>query len=313
MDELIVDFHVHPKRRSMLVIDEILREMDEAGISKAVLLGKDTDPLDIERPEIRNKVISRYLGSSLARMTGLDDAENIIEMIEKIRAGLSRSITTNKEIADLVESHPGRFVGLGAINLSKDEEYVRGKLKEVESLELKGLKLHPIAYFFNPADSENLRIVCENFEKNGKILLFHTGCSPGYGEIPEVAVDANPKYLEQIAEEYNVPIVLAHSGFYSAEFPGIWFEEALELGRKHSNVSLEVSAVAFILDNEKLVGKVREAVGMDRVILGSDYLEYMKISVDIVKNSPYLTSDEKKNILGFNAARILKMPLTKEN
>ncbi len=60
-------------------------------------------------------------------------------------AGLSRSITPNQEIVN-IKHYPDKFVGLGGTDLFKNEEYVRTKPKEVASLGLKALKLHPIGF-----------------------------------------------------------------------------------------------------------------------------------------------------------------------
>jgi predicted TIM-barrel fold metal-dependent hydrolase len=49
--------------------------------------------------------------------------------------------------------------------------------------------------------------------------------------IPILSKDANPKYLEPVVKEYDsVPFVLAHFGAYSSITPGIWFDEAVQLG-----------------------------------------------------------------------------------
>jgi predicted TIM-barrel fold metal-dependent hydrolase len=313
MSYLVIDFHIHPKRSSQLIIDEILEEMDISGVSHGVLLGKDFGG-SIKRPEIKNWIREAFLKSDVAShywpngvssrsFSQLEEAWGELEYYLKERA--SSSPTSLKELAEIVNTHPGKFTGFGSINVLKDEEYVTQKLRELNTLRLKGLKIWP--FLFNPSENENLRIVCEDFEKRRKILLVHTGCGPGPWEIPELAKYCNPKYLEPLAKDFNdLPIVLAHSGYYSRDNPGIFFKDALELSRKHENVWLEVSAVPDVVTDPILADKVKDAIGgFDRVLFGSDYLEYMQITVHVIKKARHLRDEDKAKILGLNAKQLL--------
>ena len=145
-----------------------------------------------------------------------------------------------------------------------------------------------------------------------KILLYHTGCDPGPWERPELSEDANPKYLKSILESYNPLMILAHTGSYSAYKPGIWFDEAFELGKRFDNVYFDSSAVSSFVFSKKILEKIRKYVGLDRLLYGSDYPvvwgSNMKYEVDVIKGCRNLTDDEKENILGLNAARILNIP-----
>ncbi len=301
---VIVDVHVHPKREGVPVIDLILRLMDENCVRISVLLGRDTDPSDVDREDIRRKILERLIKSQYyQRFIGFDDVIHIEFLLASMRDRLSR-VTTNYEIAEFVRIAPDRFIGMGSINLSKDENYVKNKIKEIIELNLAGAKFWPQLQFFNPSTSENFRIVAQQFSKYKKIVMVHTGTAPGPWEIPELSEDANPKYLEPILREYDVKVILAHMGYYSAIAPGIWFREALELGKRYSNVYFDISAVAYILSKEKYVDMIRKYVGFDRILFGSDYLEYIEPSINIVMNSQYLSSSEKENVLGFNAIRL---------
>ena len=61
--------------------------------------------------------------------------------------------------------------------------------------------------------------------------------------------------------------------------------------------------------SEKILGRIREEVGLDRLLYGSDYPvvlgSNMEYEVNVIKRCEYLSEDEKKNILGLNAAKIL--------
>lgn len=304
MSDTVIDFHVHPKRGGKIVIDEIVNELDQWGVSRAVLLGRDSDPGDLDRPEIRNRIIIGLLTSPFSPPEYRRDPSQIDRLMAELKKRLARG-TTNQEVAACVKDYPGRLVGLGSINLAKDEEYVRGKLREIDALGLRGIKLHPQNQFFNPSESETLRIVCEHFEEVGKMVMFHTGCMPGIWEIPELSQYANPKYLEAIAEDYEIPIVLAHFGSYSTLRPGIWFDEAIDLGRRHENVWFDVSAVPYVLTEEWMVREIRASNLIDRVLYGSDYIDYMGFTIDTIRSTGFLSEDEKAKILGLNAQVLL--------
>ena len=293
--------------------------MEKAGVKSAVLLAVDADPLDLEKPEIKEKLrkhhmISQY-GYSSFRTTRIE--EDIKEFYETLINYYPQLKTTNEEIADLVKKHPAKFIGFGSVNPNKEEDYIEEKLSQITNLGLKGIKMLPTLQLFSPTRNKNFEKICAYCEKNKKILLYHTGCDPGPWENPELSEDANPIYLNLILESYSPIIILAHSGSYSAYKPGIWFDEAIELGRKFENVYFDSSAVSSFIFSEKTLKKMRESVSLDRLLYGSDYPvvwgSNMKYEVDVIKNCELLTEDEKLDILGLNAAKILNLPYTEPN
>jgi hypothetical protein len=306
---LIIDIHVHPFVRQA----EILDEMKKADVDRAVLLGVDADPSDVEKPEIKSRLRQRHLETLLNFRTSL--SAPIEDEVKRFFQGLINYYpelkSSNQEIADMVKSNPDKFIGFGSVNPNKDEYYLEAKLKEISSLGLKGIKMLPTLQLFSPIKNRNFEKICEYCENNGKVLLYHTGCDPGPWEIPELSEDANPKHLRPILESYSPVIVLAHTGSYSAQRPGIWFEEALALGRDFQNVYFDSAAVSSFIYSEEILNRIRGEVGLDRLLYGSDYPvvwgSNMAYEVNVVRTCEYLSEDEKKNILGLNAARILNL------
>jgi len=287
--------------------------MKKANVDYAVLLGVDANPSDVEKPEIKSRLRQRHLESLLTFRTSLsmpieDEIKRFFQELINYYPELKSS---NQEIADLVKRNSDRFIGFGSVNPNKDEYYVESKLKEISTLGLKGIKMLPTLQLFSPIENKNFEKICEYCEKNEKVLLYHTGCDPGPWEIPELSEDANPKYLRPILESYSPVIVLAHTGSYSARNPGIWFEEALALGKNFHNVYFDSAAVSSFIYSEKILKKIREEVGLDRLLYGSDYPvvweSNMAYEVNVIRTCGYLSEDEKKKILGSNAARILNL------
>ncbi|MEM2755016.1 MAG: amidohydrolase family protein [Candidatus Methanomethylicia archaeon] len=313
---MIIDFHIHSAYR-----ENIVREMNRAGVDIGVVVTIDADPNDIYSKEAKAKVRSRFsnsqnifysLGSrfirGLGRQTPIEDwIRNFMYEAALIYPGIAIS---NEELGRFVSLNPERLIGFGSVNPNKSISYVEEKLKEIKNHGLRGVKLIPTIQFFNPSENRNISKIFEFCERNRLIILYHTGCDPGPFEIPELSEDANPKYLHKVLDIYsNVKLVLAHIGSYSAIRPGIWFNEALNLMRKYDNVYADTSAVTDILYNEKMIKKIRETVGFERIIFGSDYPivdgRNILTEVENIKRS-VLKEYEKEQVLGLNAQSLLK-------
>ena len=308
---MIIDAHVHPFLSEINILDE----MKKAEVDYAVLLGVDADPSDIEKPEIRSKLRERHLESILSsnapRFQSIED--EVKQFFQALISYYPELKSSNQEIADLVKKNPNRFVGFGSVNPNKDSSYVESKLEEISNLGLKGIKMLPTLQFFSPIENKNFEKICEYCEKHNKILLYHTGCDPGPWEIPELSKDANPKYLREVLESFRPTVILAHAGSYSAYRPGIWFDEAFMLAKSFENVYFDSSAVSSFIYSEKTLKRIKNDVGLDRLLYGSDYPvvwgSSMEYEVNVIKNCRHLTEDEKTGILGLNAAKILGLEL----
>jgi predicted TIM-barrel fold metal-dependent hydrolase len=304
-----MDFHVHP----FVHETEILNEMKRAGVDSATLLAVDADPSDVEKPRIKSRMRKRHLESSLGFNTSRFESveDEVRRFFQQLVKQFPELKSSNQEIADIIKRNPNKFIGFGSVNPNRDEEYVEKKLLEINALGLKGIKMLPTLQFFSPTENKNFERICEYCERNKKVLLYHTGCDPGPWEVPELSEDANPKYLKPVLESYSPIIVLAHAGSYSAYKPGIWFEEALELGKDFGNVYFDSAAVSNFIFSEKILKRIREELGLERLLYGSDYPVVfesdMTYEVNVVKSCKHLNEDEKKNILGLNAARILNL------
>ncbi|MFH0730933.1 MAG: amidohydrolase family protein [Pseudomonadota bacterium] len=299
----VVDFHIHPKTPDL----KFLSDLREAGVTHGVILATDTDPADVDRPEVRHQLKEAFSKASISHHTSFDS------LIRHIKAGLySLTIVTNQDVADWVEDYPDLLTGFGSINLSKDKSYVDRKLTELKRLKLKGIKFLPHAQFFNPSENEHMDRVFDFCRQTGVIILTHTGCGPGPFEILELSQNSNPVLWEPWLKKYpDVPVVLAHCGARSTVVPGIWLFEALQMGKKYSNVYADLSEVDWLLDREMVVQEIRKTIGFNRVLFASSYPLPLGTGgnlANIVKGiraNSYLTPKEKNKVLGQNAAHLL--------
>ena len=301
----VVDFHIHPKTPDL----KFFADMREAGITRGVILATDTDPNDVDRPEIRRMLEEAYSRSSQSSRIPFES------ILKHIRFSLhSPTHVTNQDVADWVRDYPDMLIGFGSVNLSKDHDYVERTLETLEGQDMKGLKLLPHAQFFNPSDNENMDLVFDYCCQTGSIIMSHSGCGYGPFEIPELSRNAHPNLWEPFLAKYpDVPLVLAHFGSYSNEIPGIWLLEAMQLGKKFRNVYADLAAVDWLLDRENVVQEIRKTIGFDRILFATDYPHSMASDVSLayivsgIKTNTHLTPKEKRKVLGENAARLLKI------
>lgn len=284
--------------------ERILSELDKAAIEYAVLIALDVDARDLNRPEIHEKVLQRFL--DLHIWAGP-------QIIDGMRYLLETARIDNKHVADLMTKYPHTFLGFGSVNLSKDKSYIDEKIREIDRLGLRGVKLIPTLQFFNPLKSKKkMKKVFSFCEKKGKIVMWHSGCDPHVWEIPQFSEDANPKNIEHMIKGFKkVPVILAHMGSYSARYPGIWLDEALRLGEDYDNVWFDISAVTYLVTKRSFSDKIRKKVGFDHVLFGSDYPALGEVSIKSIvakiRNSPHLSDKEKIQILTKNARDLLNL------
>ena len=299
----IVDFHIHPKTPDL----KFFSDMREAGVTHGVILATDTDPEDAERPQIREQLKKAFDQSQPSGRIGF---ESLLKHIQK--SLYSPTHVTNQDVADWVHDYPDILTGFGSVNLCKDRDYVRRTLDEIQRLKLRGLKFLPHSQFFNPAENEHMPMVFEYCSQTGAIILSHSGCGPGPFEIIELSQNSHPALWEPWLKKYpQVPVVLAHAGAYSTEIPGIWLFDALQLGKAHSNVYIDLAAVDWLLDRENVIQEIRKTIGFDRVLFATDYPMPLAAGVTLaytverVQPNSHLTPKEKDKVLGKNAVRLL--------
>lgn len=300
----IVDFHMYPKLPDL----KFMYDLRQAGITRAVILTSDTDPADLDRPEVVEQIRRGYSKSQLPRFVPFE------KVLKEIRSTLySPTAVTNRDVADWVQDYPEIFTGLGSVNLSKDKDYVERKLDEIERFKFRGVKLCPHSQFFNPSESDNARLLFEFCRATGAIVLSHSGTGAGPFEPPQLSWNSHPSLWEPLVRDYpDVTLVLAHFGSYSPQAPGIWLYEALQLGEKYRNVYADLAAVHTILDVDMVVEEIRATIGFDRVLFASDYPmpiyqeQTLRDVVVSVTMNPKLSGEEKHAVLAGNAARLLE-------
>ncbi|MEM1769659.1 MAG: amidohydrolase family protein [Nitrososphaerota archaeon] len=297
----LVDFHVHPLL-NVVNEKEFLKEVEKANLDLVVLVALDLDPGFLEDWCVRRKFLEDCLELNIC---------DCLQALDTVRRMLNMGHVDNNVVGKLVKDNPRRFLGIGSVNPCKSLSYVKEKLKEIKKLGLIGVKLIPTLQFFNPLREEKkLKEIFDFCEEHDKIVLYHTGCDPYLWEAPRFSENANPIYLERYVREYkNVKFILAHMGSYSSKYPGIWFREAVELGKKYSNVWFDVSAVPYLLLEKNYTEIIHREIGWDRILFGSDYPVVYNSSISslisYLEKYSYLSEKDFCKVMGLNAVRLL--------
>lgn len=183
----------------------------------------------------------------------------------------------NREIAEIVRRHPGRFIGFAKHDPVNEKGRIRSMLlHECRQLGLRGLKLH-----VTPTPE-----VLDTVAELGIPILWHPG---------RVAM-----FAEAAAAYPTVDFILAHLG---SDLSSDWREHAaaIEMARRYPNVYLDTGGTVLTRYLEQAI----QELGPEKIIFGSDEpevdcrLEIFKIRM--LKLSPR----QEALILGGNMQRLL--------
>lgn len=174
-----------------------------------------------------------------------------------------------------------------------DDEDVKGELREIKAMGLKGVKLHPDYQQTFIDDPKNLLII-EEAAKLGLWVSVHAGLDLGFPDCTHCTPE-RAKNMLHLTGAGNV--ILAHMGGF-----GMWEEVAdLLVGEK---VRFDTGVVARYMDPALATAIVR-AHGADKVLFATDSpWASFEDSLDFVL-SLGVTDEEKNKILGANAAELL--------
>ena len=228
---------------------------------------------------------------------GSGTVEDLIDREEK--AGVDKFIvqsvaTTPKQVASInnfiateVSKNPVKLTGLGTLH--PESENIAADVKQLLSLGLKGVKLHPDIQAFKLDDYRCLKIY-ELCERENMPILMHTG---------DHRYDySNPNRLVPVLDIYqNLTIIGAHLGGWS-----VW-DEAVEKLSGYKNFYVDSSSSLYELSAERATEIIR-AYGADRVLFGSDFPVFSP-DIELARFMALpLSDEERKKILSENVLKL---------
>ncbi len=193
----------------------------------------------------------------------------------------------NTFIADTVKASEGLMTGLGALH--PDSNTVEDDIREIISLGLKGVKMHPDFQKFH-IDDEKCCKIYEMCQGEGLPVLLHTGDSR-YDY-------SNPDRMKKVLEDFpELTVIGAHFGGWSC------WKEAAETLSPYKNFYVDCSSSFDWLSAEESREIVR-MYGADHVLFATDFPMWSYEKEFGRFSSMKLTDEESRLILYKNALRL---------
>ena len=219
------------------------------------------------------------------RKAGID--KFIVQSVATTKAQVRK---INEFIAREVNENPDTLYGLGTMHPESDD--IKGDLKHLMLLGLKGVKLHPDIQGFKIDDYHCLKIyeLCEQY---GLPVLMHTG---------DYRYDfSNPNRLMPILKIYTgLTVIGAHFGGWS-----IWEEASKEL-YDIPNLYVDCSSSLSYIKPE-LSAEIIKRYGVDRVLFGTDYPLHSPQNEIKILLSLGFSDDDYRKIFSENAIKVYKL------
>ena len=311
----VIDVHVHTpdifsiyKHGCDEVKKWLLKEMDKANIEVIFLYALEVNPrIVLEKVKINDiykglEEIINYgdlrLPPSLLRTVD-DFNRTLLE-----HSNMLKTIFTPSERIIKICRGTKRIVPVGSIDITSNVEEVIERVSKILELGAVGIKIIPTLQMVDKKKLRVLNRIAEILKDEGKMLFVHTSCDPGIWELPRYCKVANPKNFEKIIKKHkDLTVVLCHMGAYSALYPGIYLQEALEMAKKYDNVYLDTAAV-----EPHLIKIACEKVEYSRIFFGSDYPVTGHSWKDLVLNVKLLDLNDnvKEHILRYNIIDLMK-------
>ena len=242
-------------------------------------------------------------------------------------AALARQV--NEGIAEMVAGHPDRFVGLGSVPLQDADLAVRELEYAVKTLGLRGVEINTNVNGLNLTDKRlNLEKFFAKANELGTVIFMHP---LGFTQADRLTnhyfnnVIGNPLdttiavshliFDGVVARNPKIKFVAAHGGGYIAHYwarmDHAWRARAdcrTVIKRKPSSY-LEKFFFDTITFDPEMLRHLIDRYGADHVLLGTDYPYDMGEDDPrgLVASVKKLPAEQRRQIEGLNAARILKI------
>ena len=170
-------------------------------------------------------------------------------------------LIANDEVAAWIEQHPGRLMGLAAVDLDRPMEAVRELRRCVTELGFKGLRVLPWLWEAPPTDRRFYPLYAACVELG---VPFFTQVGHA-GPLRPSETGRPIPYIDQVAIDFpELVIVGGHIGYP-------WTEEMVAVARKHENVHIDTSAYTPQRYPPELVAYLNSRGGRRKVLFGTNY------------------------------------------
>lgn len=228
----------------------------------------------------------------------IDEPDRIAHAMN--RAGVDRACvfnifhpdgtTGNDSTARFVARHPDRFIGFAYVTPLMPEGMLAELKRAIDRLVFAAIKLYP-PFTPWPMNEPQWDPIYAFANERGLAVILHTGGEP----------QSLPRLIEEVAPRYpRANFVLGHSGNTPAER-----RQAIAAARAHLNVYLETCST---FRTPGVIEQLVNEAGADRVLFGSD-MPLMDPRSQLGKIiTAQIPDSAKRQILGGNARRLLRLP-----
>jgi len=261
---------------------ELLGILREAGISKAA--------------QVNMTPVREMYEAAVEKLPEQERAGEHPDIAAKMGERLKRR---NNWTCELARENPELVAFPSVDPLMEPDEMAAEVERCAKELGAKGIKLHPAEGHFFPRD-ERMWPAYEKIQELELPVITHGGI---FMMTPDVDY-TKPSNFAPVLESFpEMKLVVAHLGH------GFW-DESVELAKKHANVYFDTSAVISGVEHLKVLSEEEGAelirkLGVGRVMFGSDYPWFGPAqSLGAFLKLP-LEPSEKEKILAGNAKNIL--------
>ena len=286
----IIDAHAHLWLRQEAVVNDLPIYTMKDG--RSMFMGEEVQMIPPFIIDGRNTAEVFLSNMNYARVSAAVITQEFIDGLQ------------NDYLADVAQRYPDRFFVFGMCEFRKP-----GFLShaiELMDAGFKGIKIPAARLLLKEGrvrlDSEEMMQMFHEMERRGVIL----GIELADGDVQVAEVETI------VSECPNLVIVIGHFGMVTR--PN-WMSQIL-LAR-HKNVYVESGGITWLFNDEfypfhgavKAIKESADAVGMDKLMWGSDYPRTItaityKMSYDFICKSKELTDKDKLLFLSDNAARV---------
>jgi predicted TIM-barrel fold metal-dependent hydrolase len=207
--------------------------------------------------------------------------------------------THNDELLALAAKHP-KLMPIATVH-PYDGAAAVAELERVAARGVKVLKLHPHTQKFDAADPRVLRLVKRAGELNVIVLFDNASIVP----------DDCEKLFNLALEAPQTKFIFAHLGGLNFRFWNILKAARTAKGLFADNIYFDIAATAAIVTaspiEDEFVWTIRN-VGVDHVLLGSDYPQYSLEQNASALARMHLDESEKAQIRFDNARKLFRLP-----
>jgi uncharacterized protein len=279
---VIIDFHTH-------IFPPWLRERRDEYVKR--------DPcfsLLYSQPKARMATAEELLAS-------MDEAGIDVSVVLNIGwASHELCVQTNDYILDSISRYPARLVGFCAVQPGAGGAAI-AEMERCARAGAKGIgELRSDVQGFDLSDGATMKPLVDAALKHDLIFLTHASEPVGHEYSGKGAISPDVLYSFIIGFP-DLKIVCAHWG------GGLPFYALMpEVDRALANVFFDSAATVFLY-RPQIFEHVSSIVGGDKILFGTDYpLMHQNRVIDQVRSSQ-LSQEDKAGILGFNAARLLRL------